>query len=172
MISTKISLIDYEKLVQDSLRGVVRTVLSNTAKSGLAGSHHFYISFATNYPDVDMPDFLKDEYPEEITIVLQYEFWDLEVDADSFSVTLCFNNIHERLTVPFSAVISFVDPSVKFGLQFTPSIHERPIAKKTKKAKAEGSTTRKTRASKTAKPEEAAAGSNVIALDAFRKKKK
>jgi hypothetical protein len=172
MISTKISLIDYEQLVQDSLRGVVRTVLSNTAKSGLIGSHHFYISFATNHPDVDMPDFLKNEYPEEITIVLQYEFWDLEVENDLFSVTLCFNNIHERLTVPFSAVISFVDPSVKFGLQFTPSIHERPVAKKTKKPKVEGTTTRKTRVSKTAKIEAVPAGSNVIALDAFRKKKK
>jgi len=172
MISTKISLIDYEKLVQDSLRGVVRTVLNNTAKSGLAGSHHFYISFATNHPDVDIPDFLRNEYPEEITIVLQYEFWDLEVEADFFSVTLCFNNIHERLTIPFSAVISFVDPSVKFGLQFTPSIHERSVAKKAKKMKAEGSATRKARASKPAKAEEATEGSNVIALDAFRKKKK
>jgi hypothetical protein len=172
MISTKISLIDYEHLVQDSLRGVVRTVLTNTAKSGLVGSHHFYISFATNHPDVDMPDFLKNEYPEEITIVLQYEFWDLEVENDFFSVTLCFNNIHERLTIPFSAVISFVDPSVQFGLQFTPSIHERPVAKKTKKPKVGVTTTRKTRTPKAAKIETASEGSNVIALDAFRKKKK
>lgn len=176
MVSTKISLIDYEQLVQDSLRNVIRTVLSNTAKSGLIGSHHFYISFATNHPDVDIPNFLKEEYPEEVTIVLQYEFWDLEVENDFFSVTLCFNNIDERLTIPFSAVISFVDPSVKFGLQFTPSIHERPKAKKAKKAvaaKAERATARKTRSSKAAKTEEAVpAGSNVIALDAFRNKKK
>ncbi|MEI8295594.1 MAG: ClpXP protease specificity-enhancing factor SspB [Alphaproteobacteria bacterium] len=173
-MATKITLIDYEQLVQDSLRGVIRTVLTNTAKTGLVGSHHFYISFATNHPDVDIPNFLKEEYPEEVTIVLQYEFWDLEVEDDFFSVTLCFNNVDERLTVPFSAVVSFVDPSVKFGLQFTPSVHERVPSKKTKKTKAEGATTRKPRGSKTAKTDTEApkAGSNIIAFDAFRNKKK
>lgn len=170
MISTKISLIDYEQLVQDSLKNVIRTVLTNTAKNGLVGTHHFYISFATQYPGVDMPDYLRHEYPEEITIVLQHEYWDLEMGANHFSVTLCFNEIHERLTVPFDAIVSFVDPSVKFGLQFTPTIHERP-AKKTRKTKPSEAVTRSKIKKNKDSDEEAPAGSNVIALDAFRKKK-
>ena len=127
---SKIIKFDYEQLVQDSLRSVVRESLMQVARSGLPGNHHFYISFRTDYPGVDLPDYLLEQYPEEITIVLQYVFWDLEVEEDSFFVTLCFNDIHERLTVPLQAIVSFVDPSVKFGLQFSPTIHEKAVPQK------------------------------------------
>ena len=127
---SKITKFDYEHLVQESLRSVVSEALTQVSKGGLPGNHHFYISFRTDYPGVDLPDYLLEQYPEEITIVLQYEFWDLEVEEDSFFVTLCFNYIHERLTIPLQAIVSFVDPSVKFGLQFSPTIHETVVPEK------------------------------------------
>lgn len=166
---SKVTKFDYEQMVQESLRSVVRSALMQVAKSGLPGNHHFYISFRTDYPGVDLPDYLLEQYPEEITIVLQYEFWDLEVDEDCFYVTLCFNDIHERLTVPLQSIVSFVDPSVKFGLQFSPTIHEKVVPEKlpvkAKNAKA------KTKANTQATPtENAQDGSNIVVLDAFRKK--
>lgn len=164
---TKKTKIDYEIMVQDALRNVMRESLSIVARTGsLPGNHHMYISFHTNFPGVDLPEYLHDEYPEEITIVLQYEFWDLEVEKDRFHVTLCFNDIHERLTIPFAAISSFVDPSVKFGLQFDVDLAVREIP-------AEIETEKKKRAPrKKAKTEEVhvEGDSNVITLDAFRKK--
>lgn len=112
--------IDYEAMIQKALRQIVKDVLAKTAKEGLIGNHHFYITFATNHPWVELPDHLRAEYPEEMVIVLQHEFWDLEVSNDKFSVTLGFDDMNERITVPFMALINFVDPSVKFGLQFIP----------------------------------------------------
>jgi len=168
---SKITKFDYEHLVQESLRSVVRQSLMQVAKSGLPGNHHFYICFRTDYPGVDLPDYLLEQYPEEITIVLQYEFWDLEVDEEAFYVTLCFNDIHERLAIPFQAIVGFVDPSVKFGLQFSPTIHEKVIPEKLplkEGAKSKG----KVKASSvlTSLPKEAQNGSNIVVLDAFRKK--
>ncbi len=165
------SKIDYEHLVQNALRSVVKETLQNTAKNGLPGSHHFYISYRTNYPGVDLPDYLRSQYPEEITIVLQHEFWDLEVEETGFSVTLSFNDVHERLTIPWGAIVNFVDPSVKFGLQFQPSIYEeskpaKKIPKKATKSKKTEAKTEKKEAAETATP----TTSNVIALDAFRRK--
>ncbi len=112
--------IDYDAYIQKALRQVVREILTDVAAHGLPGDHHFYITFATNHPWVELPAHLKEEYPDEMVIVLQHEFWDLEVKSDSFSVTLCFDDIDERITVPFMSLINFVDPSVKFGLQFVP----------------------------------------------------
>ncbi len=167
---SKIIKFDYEQLVQESLRSVVRESLMQVARSGLPGNHHFYISFRTDYPGVDLPDYLLEQYPEEITIVLQYEFWDLEVEEDSFFVTLCFNDIHERLTVPLQAVVSFVDPSVKFGLQFSPTIHEKAVPQKLP-VKPKLKSKAKTKANSQAlQSEESQNGSNVVVLDAFRKK--
>lgn len=166
---SKITKFDYEHLVQESLRSVVRSALLQVAKNGLPGNHHFYISFRTDYPGVDLPDYLLEQYPEEITIVLQYEFWDLEVEDDCFYVTLCFNDIHERLTIPLPSIVSFVDPSVKFGLQFSPTIHEKVIPEKLPvRAKTHG----KSKKANSQKPmtESVQDGSNVVALDAFRKK--
>lgn len=111
-------MIDYESLAQDAMRGVVRTVLARTAKSGLPGDHHFYISFDTQAPGVVISKRLRDKYPEEMTIVLQHRFWDLNVTEERFEVKLTFDGIPERLVVPFSALKIFFDPSVRYGLQF------------------------------------------------------
>src|SRR5262245_65760085 len=110
--------IDYESLAQEAMRGVVRTVLAQTAKSGLAGDHHFYISFDTEAPGVTLSKRLKEKYPREMTIVLQHRFWDLAVSDERFEVKLTFDGIPERLVVPFAAIKVFFDPSVRFGLQF------------------------------------------------------
>lgn len=110
--------IHYDVLAQEALRGVVRTVLRRVAKSGLPGEHHFFIAFDTRAQGVSLSKRLKGQYADEMTIVLQYQFWDLEVTEDQFEVKLSFNNIPERLVVPFSAVKAFFDPSVQFGLQF------------------------------------------------------
>lgn len=110
--------IDYEALAQDAMRGVVRAVLARTAKSGLPGDHHFYISFDTQARGVVLSKRLRDKYPEEMTIVLQHRFWDLNVTEDRFEVKLTFDGIPERLVVPFSALKIFFDPSVRYGLQF------------------------------------------------------
>lgn len=112
------STIDYEGLAQEAMRGVVRKVLASTAKSGLAGDHHFYISFDTEAPGVTLSKRLKEKYPREMTIVLQHRFWDLAVTEERFEVKLTFDGIPERLVVPFAAVKVFFDPSVRFGLQF------------------------------------------------------
>jgi len=161
--------IDYEQLVQNALRSVVKETLKTTSTKGLTGSHHFYISYRTDYPGVDLPSYLLEQYPEEITIVLQYEFWDLEIEDGSFSVTLCFNDLHERLTIPWGAIVNFVDPSVKFGLQFQPSIYEddpKPMKKNLKKpSKAKKADTKGDKSFDEAEP-----ASNVITLDAFRRK--
>ena len=110
--------IPYDVLTQDALRGVVRSVLQRVAKSGLPGEHHFYIAFDTQAPGVTISDRLKEQYPEEMTVVLQYQFWDMEVGDDKFEVKLSFNNLPEHLIVPYAAIKAFFDPSVRFGLQF------------------------------------------------------
>jgi hypothetical protein len=111
-------LIRYDILVQDALRGVVRKVLGEVAKTGLPGDHHFYVSFDTTHPGVRLSGRLRQRYPTEMTVVLQHQFWDLQVDDAHFEVGLSFGGIPERLYVPFSSVKGFVDPSVEFGLQF------------------------------------------------------
>jgi hypothetical protein len=111
-------LIQYSELVETALRNVVREALLVAAGSGLPGDQHFYITCATGDDGLALPAHLREQYPEDITLVLQHEFWDLEVAAESFDVTLSFNGKNERLHVPFSTVTSFVDPSVEFGLQF------------------------------------------------------
>ena len=108
----------YEVLVERALRGVLREALSYIAEHGLPGDHHFYITFRTDHPDVDISDVLHDRYPGEMTIVLQHQFWDLDVEENRFGVTLSFADLPQRLSIPFEAVIAFTDPSVRFGLQF------------------------------------------------------
>jgi hypothetical protein len=111
-------LFQYDKMVENALRGVVRDALRRAAQEGLRGAHHFYIGFATEMPDVVVPEYLRGKYPGEMTIVLQHQFWDLEVAEESFSVTLSFQKQLERLTVPLAAIRSFADPSVNFALEF------------------------------------------------------
>ncbi len=108
----------YDRMVEDALLSVVHRSLSYAAENGLPGEHHFYITFRTDHPGVQIPDHLRERYPGEMTIILQYQFWDLEVRDDSFSVTLSFSDVPEKLTIPFDAVAAFADPSVRFGLQF------------------------------------------------------
>ncbi|MDQ0395234.1 SspB family protein [Labrys monachus] len=110
--------IRYDLLTQDALRGMVRRVLADVARVGLPGDHHFFISFKTQYPGVSIPVRLAEKFPEEITIVLQHQFWDLAVSDFGFEVGLSFGNAPERLVVPFDAVTAFFDPSVEFGVKF------------------------------------------------------
>ncbi len=110
--------LSYEIMVERALRGVVRETLETVAQHGLPGSHPFYITFHSHYPGVTLPDYLLERYPNDMTIVLEHQFWDLEVEEDRFSVSLSFANKPERLVVPFDALVSFADPSVQFVLQF------------------------------------------------------
>ena len=114
------SLIPYDEIVQEALRAVVGRVLGEIAKGGsmLPGAHHFYITFKTQVPGVDIPAALLARFPDEMTIVIQNRFWDLTVEDDFFSVGLSFNQVGSILTVPYAAITAFVDPSVDFGLQF------------------------------------------------------
>lgn len=110
--------IDYHALVQDALRQVVRRILDQVAEHGLPGDHYFYIGFRTDAPGVQIPRSLRDRYPEEVTVVVQHQFWDLEIDDELFSITLAFNTSRQRLTVPFAALTAFADPSADFILRF------------------------------------------------------
>jgi uncharacterized protein len=111
-------LFHYERMVEDALRGVVRDALRRAAREGLRSAHHFYIGFATAAPGVEIPDDLLAKYPDAMTIVLQHQFWDLEVGEERFCVTLSFQQQLERLVIPFAAIRSFADPSVNFALEF------------------------------------------------------
>jgi uncharacterized protein len=110
--------IRYDILIQEALRTVIRTVLADVAANGLPGGHHFLITFDTRVDGVRVPARLKTSYPEEMTIALQHQFWDLAVGEDAFDVVLEFGGLPERLRIPFGAMTAFVDPSVQFGLQF------------------------------------------------------
>ncbi len=110
--------IDYPSMIDSAMRGVVRDALLHIQREGLPGEHHFFISFQTQYPGVEMSPQLRARYPEEITIVVQHQFWDLKITDALFSIMLSFNNIPEKLVVPFDALTAFADPSIKFGLQF------------------------------------------------------
>ena len=110
----------YDRMVETALRGVVKQSVEEVIEHGLPGDHHFYITFLTDYPGVKIPDYLRDRYPGEMTIVLQYQFSDLFVDDTLLKVTLSFNNVPEKLEVPLAAISIFADPSVNFALQFQP----------------------------------------------------
>ena len=112
--------IGYDGMVDDALRGVVRDALLKIAEIGLVGGHHLYITFRTAYPGVEVPEYLAERYPDELTVVMQHQFWALEVTDEQFSVMLSFNKQREAITVPFAALTRFADPGVKFGLQFEP----------------------------------------------------
>jgi hypothetical protein len=112
--------LDYAGFLQDALRDMVRRVLEHVAEEGMPGEHHFFIGFRTDHPEVRMPAFLRDQYPEEIRIILQNQFWDLEVDEEAFSVSLSFAAARQRLTVPFAALTEFRDPAANLLLAFEP----------------------------------------------------
>jgi uncharacterized protein len=176
----------YDALVDDALRSVVRRVLRQVADKGLPGSHHFYISFRSTDPGVHLPEYLRAKYPEEMTIVLQHQYWDLIINDDFFEVTVSFNKQQERIKVPFTALSAFVDPSVRFGLQFdrkdkagagekveagtnqAPTSLPAPEKRPSLGAPAEAEAKPDAVANPDAKPEDAA--SKVVKLDSFRKK--
>jgi len=165
-------LLNYESMVERALKSVVVEALNQVAENGLPGSHHLYVTFATDFAGVELPDHLHEKFPEEMTIVLQHQFWDLTVEEDRFLVTLSFNDVQERLAIPFPAIKAFADPSVNFGLQLkfegdgeidvsSPAVLEEPAVEPEAEPEPEAE----------AKPAEAAEdGDNVVALDAFRKK--
>ncbi|MBV8202577.1 MAG: hypothetical protein JOZ15_18325 [Acidobacteria bacterium] len=114
--------IDYQRFVEDALRDAVRRLLAEVAEQGLPGGHHFYIGFHTAHPGVVMPRSLRDLYPKEMNLILQHQFWNLEVDAAGFAVELSFSGSRQRLAVPFAALTLFADPSAEFALRFTPKL--------------------------------------------------
>ena len=120
-----ITSLSYERMVEDALRGVLREALKITAAQGLPGAHHFYITFDTTAPGVEIAASLKALHPNEMTIVLQHQFWDLQVHDEHFEITLSFNGVSQRLVIPFAAVTAFADPHAKFGLQFHVEFEER-----------------------------------------------
>lgn len=155
--------IRYDILAQEALRGVVRKVLAEVAKTGLPGEHHFFISFVTRAPGVRLSQRLLEQYDKEMTIVLQNQYWDLKVNDVGFEVGLSFDNHPETLVIPFSAVKGFFDPSVQFGLQFDPSTA-------TAATSAEAPPTLAAPEKADEHPVAEPTGEKVISLDAFRKK--
>lgn len=161
------STLDYERLVDGALKGVVREALAMTARRGLPGTHHFYLTFKTAHPGVEISDALHARYPDEMTIVLQHQFWGLDVEEDGFAVTLSFSGVSERLKVPYAALTAFVDPSVKFGLQFRAGSAPAQVnsAVNAGAQAADPASSAKADDEKTAAP-----GEKIVSLDAFRKK--
>ncbi|MCR4267122.1 SspB family protein [Nitratireductor sp. ZSWI3] len=183
--------IRYDILAQDALRGVMRKVLAEVARTGLPGEHHFFITFLTTAPGVRISTRLRERYPEQMTIVLQYQYWDLKVSETGFEVGLSFADVPEMLSIPFSAVRGFYDPSVNFELEFDVRPEEAAVAANTETA---GEAVRPVDAApepQTKKPSEPAKkksaksapkekekekekqeskGAEVVSLDAFRKK--
>jgi len=168
---------NYEQMAQNALRGVVRMALERVAKQGLPGDHHFYITFESRHPGVVMSEWLKERYPDEMTIVVQHQYWGLNVRPDSFDISLSFHKVGEQLTVPFEAVKAFFDPSVQFMLQFKPVTGQgakKPIAttEQTVLQPAKAAPKPETPASEESddKPKDPAGGGEVVSLDKFRKK--
>jgi len=188
--------IRYDLLVQDALRSVVRKVMTDAARGGLPGEHHFNIAFKTQAPGVIIPTAMRQRYPDEMAIILQHEFWDLAVTADAFEVSLNFSRKPERLTIPFDSITGFSDPSVPFGFKLEPRIAAdpptagpttlpagkksetsptgpTPIAKPSALAPVAASKANEAsgkKADKHEKPREGEEAAKVVSIDAFRKK--
>ncbi len=163
--------LSYDKWIEDAMRGVVRRSLAFVASEGLPGEHHIYITFRTHAEGVEVADFLCAQHPDEMTIVLQNQFSDLEVGEDLFSVSLKFDGRDARLRIPFAAVTAFVDPSVNFGLQLktmkAPAVSEKAAPGKGATGAGAGD---RLIGHNTDSPDDEAKTGEVITLDAFRKK--
>lgn len=175
--------IRYDILAQEALRGVMRKVLAEVARTGLPGNHHFFITFLTGAPGVRISPRLREKYPEQMTIVIQFQYWDLKVSDTGFEVGLSFSDVPERLEIPFSAVRGFYDPSVNFELEFdvkaeAPAGEEKPakpqaeVTKAPAPAKKSDAKKKPAEAAKEPPPaaSPAAKSADVVSLDAFRKK--
>ena len=163
------SLIPYDEIVQEALRAVVGRVLGEIVQSGseLPGTHHFYITFKTGAPGVSIPPHLRERFPDEMTIVLQNKFWELEVRDDGFSVGLSFNQIPAKLSIPFAAITAFVDPAVDFGLQFQAAVAD--MAPEDHDDAENDSPERPSEQDEDASVEGSEDGSNVVTVDFGRK---
>ena len=174
--------IGYQALTDSALRGVVRDALRRIEKSGLIGAHHFYLTFKTHADGVDIPDFLKEQYPDEMTIIIQHQYWALKVKEDYFEVTLTFKKLPAPLHIPFAALTAFFDPGVQFGLQFraegdaakpatgpvmVPNAPSEPVAEA---EPAEPVVMKPAPATADKAPAEKPAPGEVVSLDSFRKK--
>ena len=160
--------IDYGNLMHNAMRGLIQKVLQGIAKDGLPGEHHFFISFDTNNPDVEIADWLSDRYPDEMTIVIQHWFDNLDITDDGFSITLNFGDNPEPLYIPYDAILTFVDPSVEFGLRFDSQeddqaspLHEVPSEEEADEAPMHEDAVDET------EPKDA----EIVSLDSFRKPK-
>lgn len=166
-------LMRYDLLAQEALRGVVRASLRKIMKTGLPGEHHFYIAFDTRYPGVRLSERLDKKYPREMTIVLQHQYWSLQVRDDEFEVELSFDNIPEKLVIPFNAIKGFLDPYVQFGLQFETVKMEPQVKDSEMPVKPVPAADAAVAAADTApapEPAEPAGTGRVVSLDSFRKK--
>lgn len=184
-------LLRYDILIQDALRGAVKKILAEVGRTGLPGDHHFYIAFDTTAPGVRISQRLKERYPQEMTIVLQHQFWDLAIGEHAFEVGLSFGGVAEKLLVPYSAIKGFFDPSVQFALEFDPgktaeelpeelleAVEELARVEQEELDKAEGENTAGEKAPAATQDETSAeenadkedASGQVVSLDAFRKK--
>ncbi|MHB1204738.1 MAG: SspB family protein [Rhodospirillaceae bacterium] len=188
----EITSLSYERMVEDALRGVLRQALEITEAQGLPGAHHFYITFDTTHPGVDIAASLRALHPSEMTIVLQHQFWDLKVLDEHFEITLSFSGVSQRLVIPFAAVTAFADPHAKFGLQFHVEFEEQTDSEDDEDDDAgdppaddavgvdSAKVTQRLKAARLAPPGQAApaaktagaddAPGKVVTLDAFRKK--
>lgn len=177
-------MIRYDILVQNALRGVIRKVLTEVAKTGLPGNHHFFITFVTNAPGVKVSNRMREQYPEQMTIVLQHQFWDLEVNENAFDVGLSFSDVPEKLHIPYSAIRGFYDPSVNFELEFDVENADAPLevtpdvpasAPKIEPAPLPprgGKPSKKEESADTADDDKTPpGGADVVSLDSFRKNK-
>jgi len=189
-------LIRYDILAQEALRGVIRKVLAEVAATGLPGNHHFFITFLTGAPGVRISSRLKEKYPEQMTVVLQHQYWDMVVTDQLFEIGLSFGDVPEKLTIPFSAVRGFYDPSVNFELEFDVSVVQptsdndeggnvssielissedapekaKPKSKSRKSAADKGDSTAKDEPASEDDEAEAKPSADVVSLDSFRKK--
>ena len=160
------TIIQYDAMWGEALRGIVRQAL-RASENGLPGGHHFYVTFRTRHPTVDMSPALRARFPDEMTIVIQHQYWGLEITEDWFEITLSFNRLNERLHVPFAAVSAFADPFAKFGIQI-PTDASIELAPEEVFGEEEGSSAADAPENKPSPP--AAETGTVVTLDAFRKK--
>jgi uncharacterized protein len=165
-LMTTESLIPYDEIVQEALRAVIGRVLNQIRIGGLPGAHHFYIAFKTGFPGVKVPSWLREKYPDEMTIVIQHRFWDLVVGDEHFEIGLSFNQRPEHLVVPYAAVVGFVDPHVNFALQFQSQDVGLDDHPEQQLPKPDGGQEDDSAAA----PKDSSGNDNVVSLDRFRKK--
>ena len=151
--------IDYGNLMHTAMRGLIKTVLQDVAQNGLPGAHHFFITFDTHHPDAELADWLSDRYPDEMTVVMQHWYDNLEVGEDGFAITLNFGDAPEPLFIPYDAIKTFVDPSVEFGLRFESADDEDD----------EDEDDKRLHSADSIEVEEPKADAEVVSLDSFRK---